>query len=52
MDKVKIKDIKTGAVMEVKASLADDYIGTGRFVLLENKKEEIKPRSNSFRKEE
>ena len=55
MDKVKIKNIKTGAVTEVKKALADDFIGTGDFELFEEKKqevEEIKPKNNSFRKEE
>lgn len=51
MDKVKIKNIKTGAITEVKKALADDFIGTGDFVILENK-EEIKPKVNGFRKEE
>lgn len=37
MDKVKIKDIKTGAVKEVKKSLAGDFIGTGKFTLVEEK---------------
>ena len=34
MEKVKIKDIKTGAVKEVKKSLADDFVGTGNFILV------------------
>ena len=33
MDNVKIKDVNTGAIKEVKKTLAGDYIGTGRFVL-------------------
>ena len=37
MDKVKIKDVKTGAIKEVKKTLAGDYIGTGKFVLVEEK---------------
>ena len=37
METVKIKDIKTGAVKEVKKSLAGDYVGTGKFVLVEEK---------------
>lgn len=37
MDKVKIKDIKTGAIKEVKKSLAGDFIGTGKFVLVNDK---------------
>lgn len=35
--KVKIRNKKTGAVTEVKASIADDFIGTGDFELEENK---------------
>ena len=34
MEMVKIKDVKTGAIKEVRKSLASDYIGTGRFELL------------------
>lgn len=34
-EKVKIKDKETGAIKEVKKSLAGDYIGTGKFVLVE-----------------
>lgn len=41
MDKVKIKDIKTGAIKEVKKSVASDFIGTGNFVLV-NENEEKK----------
>lgn len=37
MELVKIKDIKTGAIMAVKKTLAGDYIGTGRFALYEEK---------------
>ena len=37
MEKVKIKDIQTGAIKEVKKSLAGDYVGTGKFVLVEEK---------------
>lgn len=35
METVKIKDIKTGAIKEVKKSLAGDFIGTGKFVIVE-----------------
>lgn len=49
MEKVKIKDIKDGSIKEVKKELADDYIGTGKFVLVESKPEEIKMK-NSFKK--
>ena len=39
MEKVKVKDIKTGATKEIKKSLAGDYVGTGKFVLVNEKKE-------------
>lgn len=39
MEKVKIKDIKTGAIKDVKKSLAGDFIGTGKFELVEEKKQ-------------
>lgn len=42
METVKVKDIKTGAVKEIKKSLAGDYVGTGRFVIYEPKKEQPK----------
>jgi hypothetical protein len=41
MDKVKIKNVKTGAIEEVKKEIAGDYIGTKEWVLLEEK--ETKP---------
>ena len=37
MDKVKIKDITTGVIKEIKKSLAGDFIGTGKFTLVEEK---------------
>lgn len=43
MDKVKIKDKTTGAIKEVKKSLAGDYVGTGKFELVDETKEEKKP---------
>ena len=48
MEKIKIKDKRTGAVKEVKKSLAGDYIGTGNFVLCVEKKQVSKP-EYSFR---
>jgi len=50
MEKVKIKNIKTGAIEEVKKALAGDYIGTGNFVLYEEN-EEFKPKTNVNREE-
>lgn len=50
MNKVKIKDIRDGSIKEVKKELAGDFIGTGKFVLVEEKPEEKK--INSFKKEE
>lgn len=38
MDKVKVKDKVTGAIKEVNKALADDFIGTGNFELVEEKK--------------
>ena len=52
MKKVKIKDVRDGSIKEVKKELADDFIGTGKFVLLEEKTEENTKFKNSFRKEE
>ena len=40
--KVKVKDIKTGVIYEVKKSLASDYVGTGDFELVSDEKEEKK----------
>lgn len=42
MDKVKIVNIKTGAIEEVKKELAGDYIATGNWKLKEDKKIESK----------
>lgn len=50
MEKIKIQNIKTGAVKEVKKVLAGDYIGTGDFKLYEEKKEE--PKKTIFTKKE
>lgn len=44
--KVKIKDIKTGAIKEVKKSLASDYIGTKKFELVT----ETEPKSKFYEK--
>lgn len=38
--KVKIKDIKTGAIKEVKKSLVGDFLGTGDFVIAVDEKDE------------
>lgn len=44
METIKIKDVKTGAVKEVKKSLASDYVGTGKFeIYKEEKKQNVKP---------
>lgn len=39
MELVKIKDKTNGAVIEVKKSLASDYIGTGKYVIVATDKE-------------
>lgn len=38
-DKVKIRNVKTGAIEEVKTILASDYVGTGDFEIYVEKKE-------------
>lgn len=45
MDKVKIKNIKTGAIEEVKKEIAGDFLGTREWTLvdIEEPKEEKKP---------
>ena len=43
--KVKIKDIKTGAIKEVNKSLAGDFLGTGEWVLDTEEKEEKQPKN-------
>lgn len=46
MEKVKVKDIKTGAIKEVNKALVGDFVGTGDFVVVEeNEKEEKQPKS-------
>lgn len=50
MAKVKIKDIKDGSIKEVKKELADDFIGTGKFVLVEEKPKTEK-KLNSFNRD-
>ena len=48
--KVKVKDIKTGTIYEVKKALASDYIGTGDFELVNDEKEEkVEKKSNFFK---
>ena len=46
METVKVKNVKTGAIKEIKKSLASDYIMTGEYKpYTEEKKIESKPRS-------
>ena len=53
MELVKLKDKNNGAVIEVKKSLAADYIGTGDFEIVEDKPvvKEIKPTIETNSKE-
>ena len=46
MVKVKIQDVKNKVIKEVEKTLASDYIGTGKFKLYEEKKEQPKPNEN------
>ena len=50
--KVKVKDIRNGAIYEVRKSLASDYIGTGDFELVKEEKEEKEEKKTSFFKNE
>jgi len=43
MELVKIKDKTNGAVIEVKKSLASDYIGTGKYIPILDKNEVKEP---------
>lgn len=52
MEKIKIQDIKTGAVKEVKKVLAGDYLGTGRFKLYEEKPVKEETKKTIFTKKE
>lgn len=49
MEKVKVKDIKTGAIKEVNKSLASDYVGTGRFELYKEKEKKEATKINDFK---
>ena len=49
MEKVKVKDIKTGAVKEVNKTLASDYVGTGRFELYKEKEKKEATKINDFK---
>lgn len=51
MEKVKIKDIKTGAIIEVAKELASDYIATGRYHTIEEKKLDTKSLFKDNKKE-
>ena len=44
MEKVKVKYKKTGAIKEVNKALVGDFVGTGNFVVYEEK-EEKQPKS-------
>lgn len=49
MEKVKVKDVKTGAVKEVNKTLASDYVGTGRFELYKEKEKKEATKINDFK---
>ena len=50
MEIVKIKDKSNGAIIEVKKSLASDYIGTGKYVAVVEEKEVQKATVNETTK--
>lgn len=48
METVKVKNVKTGAVKEIKKSLASDYIMTGEYKPYTEEKENKIERPKSF----
>nr|DAI31733.1 MAG TPA: hypothetical protein [Bacteriophage sp.] len=52
MVKVKIENIKTKVVKEVEKAIASDYLGTGVWKLVEEKKEQNYRNFNSRKEEE
>lgn len=52
MEKVKIKDKKTGAIKEVKKDLAGDYIGTGNFEMVKEVQKKSMVLNKNIYKEE
>lgn len=54
MDKVKIKNKKTGAIEEVKKEIAGDFLGTQEWVMAQEKevKEEKETPKSIFNKED
>lgn len=52
MVKVKIENVKTKVVKEVEKAIASDYLGTGAWKLVEEKKEQNYRNFNSRKEEE
>ena len=52
MAKVKIENIKTKVVKEIEKTIASDYLGTGDWKLIEEKKEQNYKRFDSRKEEE
>ena len=48
MEKVKVKDINTGAVKEVNKALVGDFVGTGNFVVVNENEEKEEKQPKSF----
>lgn len=53
MSKIKIQDVKTGAIKEVEDILVDDFIGTGDFKVYDEKEKPAEsPKKTLFGKTE
>ena len=51
MEKVKIRDKKTGVIKEIKKSLAGDYVGTGDFEIVVEEKKATFTKTKNFETE-
>ncbi len=53
MEKVKVRNKKNGVIKEIDSNIASDFIGTGEYELVEDKKVELrKPTNFNLNKEE
>ena len=51
-DKIKIRNVETGAIEEVKKTLASDYVGTGQFEIYIEQEEEKEQPEQTEKKEQ
>lgn len=43
METTKLKDKSNGAIIEVKKSIASDYVGTGKYIVVTKEDSKLKP---------